>query len=168
MVDKEYTGGANLFLAKNGYIETITATNKYRFKKALDLEYRLAPPYDLRFDDDLDFDLTPNGDVGTWGLDVPLSSTMISETDDFTSGTLSEDDSQALSYWAYELANKRYPNIQFRETLVDMQATAKKALLNFNGILTSFSQEKKEGSGVISIRLDGIIKSHEDFIKSDA
>ena len=155
-------GGNNTFLRKDGFLETVGASDEYRLHKAQQLNFRLAPPYEQRYSDDISFDLTPTGGLGSWSILTELTSDLVSEED--MTATIVEADEQTISYWQYQLAHYIFPEIQFRETLKDRNTTAKIAPLNFKGFLTVL--DINELDGIYTLKLEGEIKEYLDFVKT--
>ena len=167
MADKNTNvGGLQMVWAIKGFLQTVQGANKYRFNKAIDIDFDLSPAFEIRFDDDAEMDLVPNGDIGTWAASFPLTSDVVATT---TGGSIStDDDKSTLTYWFYELFNKRFPPIEFNEQMVDNQASPDTMNLTFKGFLTTFRKVRTETEGVYTIELTGIMKpdSTADFIKT--
>ena len=157
MVDKiTNQGGTLLVWSIKGFLKTVVGANTYRLKKSVDIDFDLSPSFELRFDDDGNFDAVANGDIGTFAIRLPLTSDVVSEV---TGGSISTDDDKAtLTYWFYELYNKRFPPVEFDEEMIDNQSTPKKINLKFKGIFTGFRKIRTENVGIYDIELSGVMK----------
>ncbi|MCJ8306714.1 MAG: hypothetical protein HRU07_06655 [Nitrosopumilus sp.] len=169
MAEKIINDGKNLgeeiLYSKNGYIETVTDSNTYRLKKAVDVDVNIEPDYELIYDDDQGSDPIPNGEIGTWDIEMPLTSDVISKKD-LDTVTLTITDKQTVSYWMYELGHKRFPQITFRETITDnKENNSKKHTLNFIGTLTKCQTKREDGAAPRKLVLGGLIKKYIDFTK---
>lgn len=159
-------GGTLLVWSIKGFLKTVQGANTYRLKKAVDVDFDLSPAFELRFDDDAEMDVVPNGDIGTWAVRFPLTSDIVSST---TGGSIStDDDMSTLTYWFYELYNKRFPPIEFDEEMVDNQSSPDTMNLRFKGILTTLRKIRTDTVGVYDMELSGIMRPDiaADFIKS--
>jgi len=159
LVDKVTNQGGDLLVwSIKGFLKTVIGANTYRLTKAVDVNFDLSPAFELKFDDDGNFDAVPNGDIGTFTVKLPLTSDIVSTTTGASISTT--DDKATLTYWFYELYNKRFPPIQFDEEMIDGQTpTPKKINLKFKGIFTTFRKIRTENAGIYDIELSGIMKS---------
>ena len=156
MADKVTNQGGDLLVWEiRGFLKTVQGANTYRLKKAVDVDFDLSPSFELRFNDDGTFDIVPNGDVGTWTVRLPLTSDIVSA---ITGGSITTDDDKVtLTYWFFELFNKRFPPIEFDEEMLDNQTPSKKINLKFKGNITTLRKIRTETAGLYDIELAGIM-----------
>jgi len=158
------TGGDELVWTIKGFLKTVmrdaatpfTINNTYRLTKAVDLDFDLSPAFEIRFNDDGTFDVVPNGDVGTWSVQLPLTSNIVSTT--LGKSITTDDDKNTLTYWVHELINKRFPPIEFDDEMVDNQSSPEQINFRFKGFMTGLRKVRTETEGVFNLELSGIMR----------
>ena len=156
-------GGVNIFESKNGYLQTVLGSDTFKLDKAITMEFNLAPDHNLKYSADQSYDLVSTGPLGEWNTELLITSDIVSAKT-IATATLNTTDKNTLSYWLYELANKRFPSIQFRETLKDTDTSPHTAPFNFIGLLTQMKKTREDD--VHMMLMSGLIKSYASFKKT--